>query len=86
MHLVPSASKFLSNHCLGFLLGRLLYPGEIGNNGYVKLWGGGEQGAYNYCLGENGELSDLRQLEVRPFPLNKPVRFHIFIFVCRRFT
>ena len=32
--------KFLHNHCPLFLLGRLLYPAEIGNNGYVKFWCG----------------------------------------------
>ena len=42
----PPPSQILHNHCLGFLLGPLLYPGEIGNNGYAKFggqvgWGGG---------------------------------------------
>ena len=37
MHLVPP--KILYNHCDRFLTGRLLYPGEIGNNGYAKYWG-----------------------------------------------
>ena len=32
------------NHCLGFLLGQLYYPGEIGNNGYAIFWGGGGGG------------------------------------------
>ena len=31
--------KPLLNHCLGFLLERLQYPGEIGNNSYAKFWG-----------------------------------------------
>ena len=30
--------KIFHKHCLRFLLGRLQYPGEIGNNGYSKFW------------------------------------------------
>ena len=30
--------KILHNHCLTFLLGRLWYPGEIGDNGCAKFW------------------------------------------------
>ena len=33
--------KILHNHCLEFLLERMLYPGEDGNNGYEKLGGSG---------------------------------------------
>ena len=33
--------QIFHNHCLGFLLGRLLYQGETGNNG--NFWG--KQGA-----------------------------------------
>ena len=53
--------KLLHNRCLRFLfLGRLYYPGEIGNNGYtnVFLWGGVGGGGLNkmhYGLCENGE-------------------------------
>ena len=39
----PPKKKILHNHCLGFLLGQLLYPGEIGNNGYAKF-GGAKRG------------------------------------------
>ena len=31
--------KILHNLFIRFLLGRLLFPGEIGNNGYGKFWG-----------------------------------------------
>ena len=34
-----SPNPFLYTHFLRFLLGRLLCPGEIGNNGYAKCWG-----------------------------------------------
>ena len=37
MHLVYRQN--LHNHCLGFLLGRLLYPGEIESNGYANFLG-----------------------------------------------
>ena len=65
MHLVypPThpPSQILHNHCLGFLLGQLLYPGEIGNNGYAKFggWGVGGGGGVNkkhYGLCESSEL------------------------------
>ena len=42
-----SPNPFLYTHFLRFLLGRLLFPGEIGNNGYAKCWGG-KQGALFY--------------------------------------
>ena len=35
--------KTMHNHCFLFILGRLQYPGEIGNNGYAKF--GGKQDA-----------------------------------------
>ena len=35
--------KTMHNHCFRFILGRLQYPGEIGNNGYAKF--GGKQDA-----------------------------------------
>ena len=34
----PPQKKKLLNNCLRFLLGRLYYAGEIGNNGYAKFW------------------------------------------------
>ena len=47
----------LHNHCLGFLLGQLSYPGEIGNNGYAKFGGGGGGGnKKHYDLCESSEL------------------------------
>ena len=48
----PSQKK---NLCLWFLLERLYYPVEIGNNGYsVKIW---EVNKSHYGLCETGELS-----------------------------
>ena len=35
----PTHPKILHKHCLQFLLGRLQYPGEMKNKGYVKFWG-----------------------------------------------
>ena len=46
------------NHCLGFLLGRLYYPAEIGNNGYAIFFlggGGGGAGGVQYGLYESSE-------------------------------
>ena len=41
MHLVYT--KILHNHYLRFLLGRVKYSGEIGNNGYaISFWEGKE--------------------------------------------
>ena len=43
LHISHNASflppKILHKHCYQFLLGRLLYPGEIKNKGYAKYWG-----------------------------------------------
>ena len=47
--------KILHNHCLRSLLGRLQYPGETGNNGYVTFWDVG-RGYYSPC--ENDECAD----------------------------
>ena len=54
MHLPPTPpplkkKKPLQNHCVRFLIGRLLHPGEIGNNGYAKF-GGGEGGKQLRCI------------------------------------
>ena len=43
------------NHCLGFILGRLLYPEEIGNNSYAKFW---EVNKMHFGLYENGEVNN----------------------------
>ena len=40
----------LQKHCLQFLLVGLLYPGEIKNKGYAKIWGGGGGGAKQVAL------------------------------------
>ena len=52
--------KILHNHCLGFLLGQLLYPGEMEKKGYAKLGGGGGGGGgvnkKHYGLCESSEL------------------------------
>ena len=48
--------KTLCNRCLRFLLGRLYYPDEIGNNG-AKFWGVKE---VHYGLCENGEFCKVR--------------------------
>ena len=60
--LCPPPPLILHNHCLRFLLGRLYYPGWIGNNAYVTFFfwggGGGRAGAVSklhYGLSENGE-------------------------------
>ena len=49
----------LHNCCLRFLLERLYYPGEIGNNGYaIFFFGGvGEVNKVKHGLCGNGELS-----------------------------
>ena len=50
-------SEILHNHCLGFLLGQLLHPGEIGNNGYAKFSGRcGGVNKKHYGLCESSEL------------------------------
>ena len=51
--------KTLHSHCLRFLLERLQYPGEIGNNGDAKFGGVGWGGVnkVHYGLHENGELN-----------------------------
>ena len=41
MHLIPP-QKILHKHCFPFLLGRLLYPGEMKNIGYAKFGVGGK--------------------------------------------
>ena len=43
------------NHCLWFLLGRLQYPGEFGNNGYAFFGRGGGGDEVHYGLRENNE-------------------------------
>lgn len=48
--------KILHNRCPRFLLGRLLYPGETGNNYCAKLWGANK---VHYGLSENGEFAIL---------------------------
>ena len=48
----PPKKKKLYNRCLQFLLGRLCYPGEIGNNSYAKFWGANK---VPYGLCENSE-------------------------------
>ena len=50
--LPPSPPKKMLNPCLQFLLGRLGYPGEIGNNSYAKFWG---KNKVHYGLCENSE-------------------------------
>ena len=41
------------DNCLRFLLGRLKYPGEIGNNSYAKFWAVNK---VHYGVCENSEL------------------------------
>ena len=48
----PPPKKRMHNRCLQFLLGRLCYPGEIGNNSYAKFWGVNK---VHYGLFENSE-------------------------------
>ena len=50
------------NHCLGFLLGRLYYPGEIGNNGYAIFFEGGGVNKVHYGLSESGECTCFHNL------------------------
>lgn len=38
MHLVPPPKNILDNHRVRFLIGRLLYRGEIGNNGAITVY------------------------------------------------
>ena len=38
MHLVPPPKNILHNHRVRFLIGRLLYRGEIGNNGSITVY------------------------------------------------
>ena len=38
MHLVPPPKNILHNHRVRFLMGRLLYRGEIGNNGSITVY------------------------------------------------
>ena len=54
----------LHNHCLGFLLGRLYYPGEIENNGYAIFFegGGGGVNKVHYGLSESGECTCFHNL------------------------
>ena len=56
----PPPPQILQNHCLGFLLRRLLHPEEIGNNGYAKFFlggsGGGGVNKVLYGLCESSEL------------------------------
>ena len=53
-HNAPFLSpQILHNHCLRLLSGRLYYRGEIGKNGYAKIWRV-NKGHYGLC--ENGEL------------------------------
>ena len=56
----PPPPPILQNHCLGFLLRRLLHPEEIGNNGYAKFFlggsGGGGVNKVLYGLCESSEL------------------------------
>ena len=55
---LPTTPEILYNHCLGFLFGQLLYPGEIGNNGYAKFggWAGWGVNKKHYGLCESSEL------------------------------
>jgi len=50
----------LHNYCLLFLPGQMYYPGEIGNNVYVKFWGVNKA---HYCLGENVQYSECNTQE-----------------------
>ena len=47
-----SRPEILHNHRLRFLLRRLQYPRETGNNGYIKFW---SVNKVHYGVGENGE-------------------------------
>ena len=38
MHLVPPPKNILHNHRVRFLMGRLLYRGEIGSNGSITVY------------------------------------------------
>ena len=58
MHLVYPF-KILHNLCFRFLLGELLHPGEIENNGYAKFWGVNKiHYQVHYGLCENGEYTN----------------------------
>ena len=61
----------LHNHRLGFLLGRLYYPGEIENNGYAKFWGVNK---VHYGLCESGEFA-VFQTSSRLFQLTYFVKY-----------
>ena len=52
MHLV-CPPIILHNHCFQFLLGIIVVPREIYDNGYVKIFG---LNKVHYGLYENGEL------------------------------
>ena len=49
MHLIPPPQKILHKHCFPFLLGRLLYPGEMKNIGYAKFGVGANRVLYGKC-------------------------------------
>ena len=38
-HNAPCSPKILLNHCFQFLLGIMVIPREIEDNGYAKFWG-----------------------------------------------
>ena len=57
--------KILHKHCLQFLLGPLLYPGETKNKGYAKFWGA-DKVYYGRCA--NGEFE--RALSLNPLSPN----------------
>ena len=61
-------------------MGRLQYPGEIGNNGYAKYWG---LNKVRYNLFENGELPGSEAASNVPW--NRLVIAYIFQIIMGRF-
>ena len=59
MSLFFSLSSQRSKKNKGYLLGRLYYAREIGNNGYPKFGGGGRVNNVHYGLCKNGEFSHI---------------------------
>ena len=78
----PPPPKILQNHCLGFLLRRLLHPEEIGNNGYAKFFLGGSGGVNKvlYGLCESSELYDPNIAALSRGCKNKPRTHHSPVF------
>ena len=82
MHLVypppPPPPQILQNHCLGFLLRRLLHSEEIGNHGYANFGVGVDKVRYGLC--ESSEFYDPNIAALSRGCKNKPRTHHSPVF------